>query len=57
MLFVAFLGVGPALGDGLGGALLVAVYAGASVWFTLFPEQAHKLFHPDRKKPAPTPRH
>jgi len=51
VLFVAFLGAGPALGDALGGALLVVVYAGASVWFTLYPEQAHRLFHP--RKPGP----
>jgi hypothetical protein len=50
VLAVAFLGVGPALGDALGSALLVVVYAGASVWFTLFPEQALRLFHP--RKPA-----
>lgn len=55
VIFVAFLGAGPALGDALGGALLVVVYAGAGVWFTLFPEKAHRLFHGDRK-PAPTRR-
>lgn len=57
VIFVAFLGVGPALGDVLGGALLVVVYAGAGVWFTLFPERAHRLFHGDKKpKPASAPR-
>ena len=50
VIFVAFFGVVPALGDGPGSALLVVVYAGASVWFTLFPEKAHQLFH---GKPKP----
>jgi hypothetical protein len=45
VIFVAFLGVVPALGDRLGSALLVVVYAGASVWFALFPEKAQQLFH------------
>jgi hypothetical protein len=56
VLFVAFRGVGPALGDALGSALLVAVYAGASVWFTLFPEKAHELFHPRKGKPSDSAR-
>lgn len=45
VIFVAFLGAVPALGDALGSALLVVAYAGASVWFSLFPEKAHQLFH------------
>ena len=51
VLGVAFFGVTGVLGDTLGSAVLVIVYAGASVWFTLFPEKAHELFHPRKDKP------
>ena len=50
VILVAFLGVVPALGDALGSAVLVVVYAGASVWFALFPEKAHQLFHGKAKQ-------
>ena len=52
VLGVAFFGVTGVLGDTLGCAVLVLVYAGASVWFTLFPEKAHELFHPKPDKPG-----
>ena len=48
VLGVAFFGVAGVLGDTLGCAVLVLVYAGASIWFTLFPEKAHELFHPKK---------
>ena len=51
VLGVAFFGVTGFLGDTLGCAVLVLVYAGASVWFTLFPEKAYELFHPKPDKP------
>jgi len=51
VLGVLFFGVTGFLGDTLGCAVLVLVYAGASVWFTLFPEKAYELFHPKPDKP------
>ena len=48
---VAFFGAVPALGDRLGSALLVVVYAGASIWFSLFPKYAHRMFHGDKPDP------
>lgn len=50
VIFVSFLGVVPALGDKLGSALLVVVYAGASIWFALFPERAYRMFFPNKSK-------
>ena len=52
VLGVLFFGVTGFLGDTLGCAVLVLVYAGASVWFTLFPEKAHEMFHGKQDKPA-----
>jgi hypothetical protein len=52
VLFVVFFGVASFLGDWLGSIVLVLVYAGASVWYTLFPEKAHELFHGSKDKPA-----
>ena len=50
VIVVAFFGAVPALGDTLGSALLVVVYAGASIWFALFPEKAHAIFFPNKGK-------
>jgi hypothetical protein len=60
VIAAAFLGAVPALGDALGSALLVVVYAGASVWFGLFPDKAHALFFPRKanaraERPAKRP--
>jgi len=52
VLFVVFFGVASFLGDWLGSIVLVLVYAGAGVWYTLFPEKADELFHPRKDKPA-----
>lgn len=51
VLLVVFFGVASFLGDWLGSVVLVLVYAGASVWYTLFPDKANELFHPKRDKP------
>ena len=44
---VVFLAVGiglvPALGSRIGGFVVIALYAGASVWFELFPGHAMRL--------------
>lgn len=44
-----FLGLGAFINSFVGGLLVVLVYAGASIYFELFPEKAHELFH-GRKK-------
>jgi len=51
VLLVVFFGVASFLGDWLGSMVLVLVYAGASVWYTLFPDKANELFHPKPDKP------
>lgn len=51
VLAVVFFGVATFLGETLGSALIVVVYAGATIWFTLFPERANGMFFPDTKKP------
>ena len=51
VLCVVFFGVASFLGDWLGSMVLVLVYAGASVWYTLFPEKANELFHGKQDKP------
>jgi hypothetical protein len=51
VLLVVFFGVASFLGDWLGSMVLVLVYAGASVWYTLFPEKAHELFHGRKDNP------
>lgn len=53
VLLVVFFGVASFLGDWLGSIVLVLVYAGASVWYTLFPEKAHEIFHGRKDKPRP----
>lgn len=54
VLGVVFLGVASFLGETLGGALIVIVYCGATVWFRLFPERANRMFFPDKDKPSGT---
>jgi hypothetical protein len=51
VLAVVFFGVATFLGETLGSALIVVVYAGATIWFTLFPERANRMFFPDKTKP------
>ncbi len=51
VLGVVFVGLAPLLGSFPGSALIVLVYCGATVYFELFPERAHQLFH-GRKKQA-----
>lgn len=53
VLGVVFFGVASFLGETLGSALIVVVYAGATVWFTLFPDRANRMFFPDAKKEPP----
>lgn len=48
VLGVVFLGVASFLGERLGGALVVIVCCGATVWFRMFPERANRMFFPDR---------
>lgn len=49
MLFVLFSGFAFLFGPRIGATLLVLVYCGAGVWFGLFPDQAHRLFHPRKR--------
>jgi hypothetical protein len=51
VLGVVFVGLAPIFGETFGSALIVLAYAGATVWFTMFPDRAHRMFFPD--KPAP----
>ncbi|GMU72711.1 MAG: hypothetical protein DYH14_14510 [Betaproteobacteria bacterium PRO3] len=51
VLGVVFLGVASFLGERFGGALIVIVYCGATVWFRMFPERANRMFFPDKAKP------
>jgi len=48
MLFVLFSGFAFVFGAKIGAALLVLIYCGAGIWFGLFPDQAHRLFHPKK---------
>ena len=51
-MFVAVVtGVTAVLGPTIGGFLLVAVYAGASIYFELFPERAQRLIRGKDAKP------
>lgn len=57
VLGVVFLGVATILGETIGGALIVIVYCGATVWFRMSPERAHRMFFPngDKAKPPGAP--
>lgn len=50
VLIVAFSGVSGLLGPWIGGTLIVLAYAGASVYFELFPERALAWLHPKDRK-------
>lgn len=52
MLFVLFSGFAFVFGAKVGAVLLVLIYCGAGIWFGLFPDQAHRLFHPAKRKAA-----
>jgi hypothetical protein len=47
-----FIGLAPALGETVGSALIVIAYAGATVWFTMHPDRARRMFLGDKRKPA-----
>jgi len=51
VMFLVFFGISSYLGDWLGSIVLVLVYAGAGVWYTLFPEKADELFHGRKDRP------
>ena len=55
VLGVVFLGIPGFLGETLGSALIVVVYAGASIWFGLFPDEARRMFFPNGKKDGAKP--
>ncbi|HQU51170.1 MAG TPA: DUF6498-containing protein [Casimicrobiaceae bacterium] len=48
VLGVVFLGVASFLGERRGGALVVIVCCGATVWSRMFPGRAKRMFFPDR---------
>lgn len=52
VLGVVFIGLAPIFGETLGSALIVVVYAGASIWFAIDPEHANRLFFPKGDKPS-----
>jgi hypothetical protein len=45
-------GIVPALGPKIGGFILIVIYAGASVYFELFPERAMRLVRGKEAKPV-----
>jgi hypothetical protein len=51
VLGAVFFGLATFFGAFIGSALIVVLYAGASIYFELFPEKAHQLFH-GKPKPA-----
>jgi hypothetical protein len=51
MFFAVVTGIASLLGPVVGSALLVAIYAGASVYFELFPEAAERLVRGRNAKP------
>jgi hypothetical protein len=55
VLMLVFFGIASYLGDLVGSFVLVIAYAGASVWYTLFPEKAEAIFSPRKGKDAAQP--
>jgi len=53
MLFVLFSGFAFVFGAKIGAGLLVLIYCGAGIGFGLFPDQAHRLFHPRKRGGTP----
>ena len=51
MFFAVVTGLAPLLGPSIGGALLVAIYAGASIYFELFPQAAERMVRGKDAKP------
>jgi hypothetical protein len=51
VLGAVFFGVATIFGTFIGSVLIVVIYAGASIYFEMFPEKAHQLFH-GKPKPA-----
>lgn len=52
VLAVVFFGVDGILSLRMGGVAVVVLYAGATIWFSLFPEQVNRIFGTKAKPPG-----